>query len=209
MTPLNTFDRIAPFYDRIARLVFGSSISEVQRVHLHELSNASDILILGGGTGWLLKDVLAVNAVAQVVYLEASSRMIDLSRQRLNDADRRRVTFLHGTIDDLHGDNAFDAIIGHFYLDLFPTEELLRVARRIRRTLRPNGKFLCADFVDDTRWQQLMLKVMYAFFRITADIDSRQLAPWRELIPQAGFVPLREKRYWKGFMSSVVYEPAR
>lgn len=209
MTPLNTFDRIAPFYDRIARLVFGSSISEVQRVHLHELSSASDILILGGGTGWILKDVLAVNAVAQVVYLEASRRMIDLSRQRLSDADRGRVTFLHGTIDDLHGDNAFDAIIGNFYVDLFPAEELLRVAKRIRGALRPKGKFLCADFVDDTWWQRLMLKLMYAFFRITAGIDSRQLPPWRELVPQAGFVHLREKRYWKGFMSSMVYEPAQ
>jgi ubiquinone/menaquinone biosynthesis C-methylase UbiE len=79
VSALNSFDRIAPVYDRLADIVFGTAILDAQRTHLHALNDAREILILGGGTGRLLRDLLGQNAKSRVTYVEASQRMIELA----------------------------------------------------------------------------------------------------------------------------------
>jgi len=205
VSTLNSFDRIAPVYDRLAGMVFGTAIQDAQRAHLDALSTAREILILGGGTGWLLKDLLQRNLSARITYLEASQRMIDQARKSLMDADRLRVAFVHGTEEWLLEENRFDAVIINFFADMFTAPELVKILQRLDLVLRPGGQLLCTDFVDDVRWQRALLSAMYTFFKVTAGLRNHQLAPWRKLIPDEGFERLRSKTFWKGFICSEVY----
>jgi tRNA (cmo5U34)-methyltransferase len=202
---LNSFDRIAPVYDRLADIVFGTAILDAQRTHLHALNDAREILILGGGTGGLLRDLLGQNATSRVTYVEASQRMIERARKNVPDADRRRVVFVHGTQDILTEEPSFDAVIVNFFVDIFPSAELVGILRRLRAVLLPGGQLLCTDFVDDTRWQKTLLPIMYAFFRITADLQNQRLAPWRKLILDVGFEKQCSAAFWNGFICSELY----
>lgn len=206
VSTLNSFDRIAPVYDRLAGIVFGTAIQDAQRVHLGALGDAHEVLILGGGTGWLLKDLLRLHPVMRVMYVEASPRMIELAAKNVSDADRHRVAFIHGTERTLPEERRFDAVIVNFFVDMFPASELIEVLGKLNVVLRSGGRLLCTDFVNDTKWHNALLWMMYAFFRVTANLRNQHLAPWRKLIPERGFVQLRSTSFWKGFICSELYQ---
>lgn len=205
MSALNSFDRIAPVYDRLAHIVFGSAIDNAQRAHLDQLLDAREILIVGGGTGWLLKELLGLNPSATVTYVEASREMIDLTEKRIPETDRHRVVLVHGTHDSLEKSAKFDAIVINFFVDMFSSTELIIIIKQLKTVLHADGLLLCTDFVNDTFWQRAMLRVMYSFFRLTAGLNNQHLADWRKIIRGEGFDPQRAQSYWKGFMWSELY----
>jgi trans-aconitate methyltransferase len=79
---LNGFDSIAGIYDVLAKLVFGQSIQRAQTHFLPNARNCTSILVLGGGTGWLLRHIRQVNAAAHIVYVDASSAMLHRARRQ-------------------------------------------------------------------------------------------------------------------------------
>lgn len=192
-------------YDRLARLVYGKAIREAQRVHLPLLRSARNVLIVGGGTGWLLRDVLELDPAVRIVYVEASGKMLELSRKCIQNTDSNRVTFVHGTELTLEDLPQFDAIIANFYLDLFTSMELSDVLARLKRTLRPNAKMLCTDFVNNTWWQGALLSIMYRFFRLTTGLQNKQLPAWRSGVEAQGFQRVSSRSFWNGFILSELF----
>ena len=55
------FNTVARPYDFISRLVFGDSLVEAQTSLLHYIPSNSQILIVGGGTGWILEEISKIN----------------------------------------------------------------------------------------------------------------------------------------------------
>jgi ubiquinone/menaquinone biosynthesis C-methylase UbiE len=202
MYGLNSYDRIAAVYDRLAGIVFGSAIRDAQRLHLGALKNAHEVLIVGGGTGWLLADVLSLHPQVRVTYVEASERMIGLARKQISDADRPRVDFIHSTHEMLSQPAAFDAVIINFFVDMFTTDALAEIIARLNVVLRREGQLLCTDFVDDRGWQRMFLKVMYGFFRLATGLRNQRLAPWRKIIADSGFELVESSLFWSGFICS-------
>ena len=54
MSKTNGFDFIAPYYDKLASLVYGNAIKNSQHVFLDRIPKASRILVVGGGSGVFL-----------------------------------------------------------------------------------------------------------------------------------------------------------
>jgi len=202
---LNGFNTIAPFYDHLANLVFGRSIQSSQKVFLNEIKDCSTILILGGGTGWLLKELLRVNRSGVIYYIEASSKMIEVAKVAVkNDA---RVTFVHGTEDDIPALVKFDAVITSFYLDVFTQKSLCIAVRKIGKSLMPGAYWLAADFTSGVnRWQRLLLKVMYYFFRVVTQIEPNHLPDWQCEICKAGFREQKSGTFCNEFILSILYK---
>ena len=192
-------------YDRLAGLVYGKAIRNAQHVHLPALKSARKILIIGGGTGWILRDVLSLDPASTIVYVEASSKMLELSRSNVPKGDLHRVVFVEGTEQSLPDQPQFDAVMANFFLDLFSETELNAVVVKLKHTLMPDGKLLCTDFVDDHAWQRVLLFVMYGFFRLTAGLRNRKLPPWREVIGAHGFQRIQSRSFWNGFICSELY----
>src|SRR5688572_27433406 len=115
---MNNFDSVASFYDRLSRLIFGNSILHAQTLYLPDIPTGANVLILGGGTGWLLCELLAKKPGCKIWYIEASEKMISLSKEATRDTSHR-VTFIHGTEDRIPSGITFHVVITHFYLDLF------------------------------------------------------------------------------------------
>lgn len=180
-----TFDRVAPYYDRLARFVFGRALEQAQVALTGQLPTGGRWLLLGGGTGWLLEQILHRCSPTEVLYIEASQPMLSQAEQRLRGHPHRSIVqFCHGTEASLHSDDRFDVILTPFVLDLFSEEWLdTHLIPRLLDTLRPTGYWLITDFVPThVWWHRLLAKAMLSFFRLTAGVRISRLPDWPRLM---------------------------
>jgi len=202
---LNGFDRIAFVYDFLAKLVFGKSISESQKYFLNKIEDDSKILILGGGTGWLLEELSKVKPNCEMWYIDASAKMISLSKNKINP--KQPVHFIHGTEQDIPLSIKYDVVITNFYLDLFVDQQLEVIMVKIRSSLKAGANWIVTDFVNNGKWgQEIMLKIMYWFFRIICNIESRKLPNWSKPIERIGAKEIESGFFYSGFIKTTLYQ---
>jgi ubiquinone/menaquinone biosynthesis C-methylase UbiE len=202
---LNGFDAVAGVYDSLARLVYGKSIRAAQIQLLHVIPPDAKVLMIGGGTGWLLRELLVRNTSCSVWYIEASAKMVAAAGRAV--ANDTRVHFIHGTEEAIPQGIVFDVVITNFFLDLFTLPFLKQVVARLRKSLRTGGYWLAADFVDTGKlWQRWLLRIMFMFFRITAGLETRELANWGEVLLMYRVKETDVRYFYGGFIRSVVYE---
>lgn len=202
-----TFDTIASTYDPLAQLVFGRSLQRAQVSLLDRLPNGGRWLILGGGTGWLLKQVLDRCAPDHVVYLEASGQMLTLSEKRVqHHPNRNRVAFRQGTEASLSERERFTVILTPFVLDLFSEPWLAeRMIPRLLQHLTPGGFWLVTDFVPtNVWWQRALVRAMLLFFRWTAGLRTNRLPDWLPLI-QKRLPSVAQEAAVNGMVLSVLF----
>jgi len=180
------FDAVTPVYDALSRLVFGRRLERAQTVWLSQIQAGASVWVLGGGTGALLGPLLA-RRPGRLLFLEASRKMLARASQRMiREQLTGQVTFQHGTEQDLTATDSFDVIILPFVLDVF-TESTVRerMLPMLLNALRPGGSLLLTDFVrTDRRWQRALIQVMIWFFRLTANLETRQLLDWQSIVAE-------------------------
>jgi ubiquinone/menaquinone biosynthesis C-methylase UbiE len=201
------FDRLAPYYDSLARLVFGKSIRRCQTMYLHKIPAAASVLILGGGTGWLLEELLKINHGCEVWYVESSEKMIERARARVRSASTRTIHFVHGTEKNLRhlSEVQFDAVITNFYFDLFDEEGLNVALFDVENRIQAGAVLLVSEFVDRKWWMRLLLFLMYAFFRLVGAMKTKSLPDWQKQLLRMGFVKTYSSSFYFGFIQSCVY----
>ena len=200
----NDFNRIAFIYDFLAKLIFGKAIAESQKYFLNIIPDCSKVLILGGGSGWFLVELLKVKPNCKVWYIDASGKMISLSKNKIES--RHSVHFIHGTEQDTPASTNYDVVITNFYLDLFTDHQLVGVINKIRSLLKPGAHWIVTDFIENEKWwQRMMLKVMYWFFRITCNIESQQLPEWNKSAANAGLKEINSKTFYRGFIKTALF----
>jgi len=200
---MSGFDRVAGFYDRLARLVYGKAIVDAQTCFLSRLSSSRRVLVLGGGSGWWLPQVLKLWPNIRIVYVELSQKMLELAKTRVQNQDQ--VSFVHGTVDLLQVTDQFDAVITFFYLDLFDQKIIDIEIQKIARFLTPNSRWLAADFVKVQWWHGPMLFLMYRFFRFTTGLNNQHLPDWSGGLQRHGLKQMEVKKFFKSFIEARVY----
>jgi tRNA (cmo5U34)-methyltransferase len=201
---LNRFDKIASVYDAMVKLVYGRSIYNSQINFISELPQKGNVLILGGGTGWILDEISRIAPGLTIWYIEASEVMLRKSKERAKDT--LYIHFIHGTEKNLPEEISYDAIITNFYLDLFPVSKLTQVVRLIISAMKVKGVWLAADFTNQNKWwQKILLSVMYKFFKVVSDLEAKTLPPWDVIMLENGLEEKKSKRLYGGFIKSAVY----
>ena len=198
---LNGYDRLAPVYDRLAKLVFGNSILNAQKYFLPKIKPGANILILGGGSGLILPAIFNLNPSAEVYFVDASKAMIDLAKTRKYEGT---VHYIHGTEENIP-ELTYDCVITSFYLDLFREPGLKNVIQSIVARMTAQSQWIVTDFVSEKTWQVVMLKAMYVFFSITTDIQTKKLPDWRSAIAECGIELKSRSRFYKGFILTTLY----
>jgi tRNA (cmo5U34)-methyltransferase len=179
----NDFDMVAPIYDALATLVFAGAIRRAQVSLLHRLRGLDRGLILGGGTGWFLLELLERTDIKRVLYVEMSPKMLESSRQLI--AQRRpeflsRVEFRLGTEQSVTSeDGPFDLLVTNFFLDLFSDQNCAQMIERLHPNLAKDGRWLFVDFhTPEGGWQRVaavgLFKVMFTFFNVTSKMESKR-----------------------------------
>ncbi len=204
------FDRVAWCYDALAGLVFGRALKKAQRAALAGLpAGAPHVLILGGGTGWVLTEILRQRPLATVLYLEASPNMLARARTRLArecPQAAAQVEFRHGTQDALGPAERFDVVVTFFVLDCLAPAGLAGALARLPPAQRPGAPWLLADFRPARRGgRRLLLWLMYAFFRLTTGLRARELPDLDAALARLGLRPGRGGTFFWGAVAAVVW----
>ncbi len=78
------YNKIAKYYDLISRLVYGKAIIKAQVSLLKFIPANSSVLIIGGGTGWVLEELAKIHQEGlTIIYVENSSKMIALAQKEI------------------------------------------------------------------------------------------------------------------------------
>ena len=202
---LNKFNALAPYYDFMAKIIFGKSIVRAQTSFLNDVPIGGCVLILGGGSGKILPELHTINPTCRIWYIEASSSMLNLARENAKDFSFDEINFIHGTHNEVPTGVKFDTVITNFFLDLFSDNTLSTVLGKIHSILSPNGNLLVTDFADQGKfWQHILLKIMYRFFRITCGIEAEKLPLWQVQFNRIGFREIKSEYFFRSFIKSSV-----
>jgi tRNA (cmo5U34)-methyltransferase len=208
--PLTGYDGVAGYYDALSRLVFGPTLQQAQEAALAGLpAGAPRVLILGGGSGWVLTELLRRRPTATVLYLEASPRMLARAQAQLRQqapAQLSQVEFRHGTQADLRPAETFDVLITFFVLDCLSAAEVGPALRRLNQARQPGAPWLLADFRPPQRWwQHLLLRSMYLFFRLTTGLEARQLPLVQPALEALGLRVRQQATFLGGAVEATVF----
>jgi tRNA (cmo5U34)-methyltransferase len=207
------FDRVASWYDGAARLVFGSAQRDAQRAALAGLpAGAPHLLILGGGSGWVLGEVWSRRPAATVLYLEASAAMLRQAEARVQQhwpTQQGQVAFRLGTEAALAASETFDAVLIFFVFDCMAPTALESAVARLAAGLRPAGVWLVAEFTPPRRWWQRALQgAMYAFFRATAGLAARWLPDYETALAARGWQQQQASYFFGSAIMGAVFAAA-
>jgi len=197
------FNRLAPIYDSLARLIIGKGIHNSQLHFLNYLKGKSKLLILGGGTGWILPHIVEINPALSIDYIELSPEMLLKAQQSLKDC--QNVKFILGTEDNIPRID-YDCVLTNFYLDLFIDSKMMEVTNQIKSSFTPNACWIATDFVSMRLWHKVVLWIMYRFFSIVTGLKTLSLPQWQNSIHEAGGKVIAMKSYSRGFIKTIVYE---
>jgi len=206
---LNNYDAIASNYDMLSRMVFFKSQVKAQIAQIKFIPSRSNILIVGGGTGWILEEISKVYSEGlKITYVEISEKMIRLASKR--SAKGNILEFVNLPIEDFLDDCRYDVVITAFLFDNFKEERIQQVFSKLNHMLKPSGLWLFSDFEHPenggSKWQEWLLNTMYYFFGKIAHVEATALIPVRPYFMAKNYKSLDIQMYYQGFIKAIVYK---
>jgi SAM-dependent methyltransferase len=198
------YDNSASFYDKLSRLVFGKALVNAQAWLLPQIPKNANILIVGGGTGWIFDEITKLHPSGlSITYVEISAKMMALSRKRNFGANT--VEFINKAVEDAGLPADFDIAITPFLFDNFTEDTLPGIFQHIHQSLKPGGLFLYTDFqLTGKWWQYAMLKSMLLFFKVLCGVPSWRLPDVSKQFGKFGYEVMDEKNFFGDFVVSRV-----
>jgi len=190
-----SFDRVAPFYRLLERVVFGDQLQQARLAFVRQIGPPRRALVVGEGNGRFLAELLHEHRALRVDCVDASARMVELARARVGD---ERAQFICANILETPlEENCYDLIVTHFFLDCFAAATLRQIIEKLSRAATNQATWLVADFcTPPCGWRQLRARVliaaMYAFFRALAGIEARRLVDYAPFLRAEGFALTNE-----------------
>ena len=205
-----SFDAVAPWYRTLETIAFGNVLQRARVARLDEIGSPRHGLIVGEGNGRFLAELLRTQPAIEIDCVDASERMLHLAQQRLGH-DASRVRFVRDDITFWAPPaGQYDLIVTHFLLDCFPADQVADIVRKLSHAARRNTVWLLADFrIPSESFDRLRarawLATMYAFFRVAAGIEARQLVDPSPFLRAAGFTLERQNLFRHGMLKSELW----
>ncbi|MFN2621567.1 MAG: class I SAM-dependent methyltransferase [Chthoniobacterales bacterium] len=205
-----SFDAVAPWYRTLETITFGNALQRARVACLGEIGSPRRGLIVGEGNGRFLAELLRTQPAVKVDCIDASERMLQLAQQRLGH-NARRVRFLREDIRSwMPLPGQYDLVVTLFFLDCFSADQLADIVRKLSNAATRNAVWLLADFrVPSSGFDRLRarawLAAMYAFFRVAAGIEARQLVDPSPFLRAVGFILERQDLFRHGMLKSELW----
>jgi len=201
----SNYDNSASFYDQLSRLIFGKALIKSQVYLLQFVPKNSNILIAGGGTGWILEEITKLHPSGlQITYVEISAKMTAIAKQK--NYGKNKVDFINEAIENVANSELYDVIITPFLFDNFTEENIGPIFAHMHQQLKPDGLWLCTDFqLTGKLWQRVLLKSMYTFFRILCGIETTNMPDIAAQFSKYGYASLTAKTFFGEFIVSTEY----
>ena len=190
-----SFDRLSSFYPWLEDFCAGGCLQQCRVACFNAVPTPERILILGEGHGRTLAACLRHFPSSHITCVEASKGMIAQARRHLEKCELKadNVEFVHADVlewDPPQG--AFDLLATHFFLDCFREDQLQVLIPKIAAAGTARAHWLVSDFqvarAGWRRWRsQVILWLLYRFFRRTTHLSAQRLIPPADLLTAAGF----------------------
>lgn len=197
------FDKLSIIYDLLVNIVFVRAIQKSQIALIKRVENAHEWLILGGGTGWILDEIFKIHPDVKITYVEASQKMISKARRK---EPQGKVNYVLGSIDQIPPEKNYDVVMTAFFWDMFSTKKAVRMKQAIDQKIKNDAIWLLADFKNtDIWWQEILIKVMYWFFRFTCHIEASELPDFDQIFIRGKHTKQFRDTFYNGMIESTVY----
>lgn len=200
------YNNSAWFYDSLARLVYGKALINAQVYLLKHIPKNSKVLIVGGGTGWILDELTRIHPSGlQITYVEIASNMMALSKKR--NIGNNQVTFINDAIEHVNLPADFDIALTPFLLDNFTDENLTKVFNSIAVLLKPNTLWLNTSFqLTGKWWQRIMLQSMFILFKVICNIEASKLPGIDKCFDEKHFKLVEQQSFFGDFIGARIYQ---
>ncbi len=188
-----SFDRLAPHYLWMEKVLAGEKLQRCRTAFLPDVAEARNILICGEGSGRFLAELLRTNTKANIVCLDASSGMLEVSSRNIRTSDRERIQFVQADMLVWPAPaSCFDLIVTNFFLDCFREDQLTVIAEKLAKAATPQANWLLSDFHKPSghirQWRaRVVLWLMYRFFRVATSLPANRLVKPDGFLERHGF----------------------
>jgi len=203
------YNNSAWFYDKLSRFIYGNALVKAQVYLLDSIPPGSKILIAGGGTGWILQEIVKIHPVGlSITYVEVAANMMAISRKR--NISSNRVDFINDAVENVPLANDHDVVLTPFLFDNFTEESLQKIFGHIHQSLKPGGLWLNTDFrLTGKWWQKILLRSMIVFFRLVCRIEATRLPDIEKCFDRNGYSVIKQRAFFGEFILSTVYQKIR
>src|SRR3569833_2072579 len=200
-----SYNNSAWFYDSLSRLVYGRALINAQVYLLQFIPADTSVLIVGGGTGWILEELTRLHPSSlKITYVEVAADMMARSRQR--NTEQNKETFINNAVENVNPEIDFDVIITPFLFDNFTTETTDKVFRHLHQLLKLEGAWLNCDFqLTGKWWQTVLLKSMFLSFRLICGIEASKLPDVQSRFRTNKYRLIDERAFYGDFVGAKLY----
>lgn len=166
----------------------------------------SKILIVGGGTGWIIEEVGKIHAAGlNITYVELSANMMALSKKR--DPGHNLVTYINIPVQNAVLNNNYDVVITPFLFDNFPPATFAQVFDHLNQLLKPGAIWINTDFqLTGKWWQNPLLKSMYLFFGLLGCMEAKKLSDIKPYFKRAVYTVISQQLFFSEFIATTAYK---
>lgn len=210
-----SFDAVAPWYRALELIAFGDDLQRCRVACLGEIATPRHALIVGEGNGRFLCELLRLHPEVKVDCIDASARMLQLARERIErelPGHAKRVRFLHQDIMSWPAPaHHYDLVVTHFVLDCFPQAMLTGIVSKVARAATHDADWLLADFCVPANGMARLrartwLAAMYSFFRVAARIPAKELIDPTRFLRAEGFALSQQHLFRQGMLKSQMWK---
>lgn len=204
----NNYNPVAGYYDLLIQLVFGKTEIKAQVEMLRFVHPRDKLLIVGGGTGWILDKLTEIYREGlQITYVEPSGNM--MARARKRDLGANKVFFVERPVEEFETEERYDCILTGFLFDNFYQEHAAQIVGSLDVLLKEGGYWLFTDYYYPKRggpwWQGLLLRSLYWSARLICRVEANELPDMKVIFSTVGYRVIFSEYYYRGFIQSVGY----
>jgi ubiquinone/menaquinone biosynthesis C-methylase UbiE len=165
---------LTPYYDLVQRWLVRDWRFKSRLIEQAEIRAGQHVLDVGCGTGTLAVMVKRAQPGAEVAGLDADPRMLNVARAKAVKAGLT-VRFDQGLASELpYPDESFDRVLSSLMIHHLKTPDKERMAREVRRILKPGGRLHIVDFGEPrTFYGKLLGPFLHGFEEADDNLDGR------------------------------------
>lgn len=196
---------ISNYYDGLSSVYSIGAVRRCREFVLNEIQPGNSICFLGVGQG--KEAAKAIERGANVTVVDLSQSMLEVFQSHLNkrNASLPSKVSIHqeDVLEFCHScDNKFDMVVVHFFLNVFAENEMKKVLESGLKICEKGGRFVIADFWQDTeaskviQWmQKAYWSVALSIFRRLAKNPKHPIYVYDGLLEKQGFIIEKEKAF--------------
>ncbi len=205
------FNRLAQIYRWAEWFTFGPMLSKCRNVFLPEMESRQSALVIGDGDGRFTARLLQQNPHIFVEAIDSSEAMLlELTRRAKSNAGRLKMRNVDA-VEFIPASPEYDLVVTHFFLDCLSTDEVARLAARLRENVAEGALWVVSEFaVPKTRYGRLVAKpliaALYRAFGMLTGLRIRRLPDYPTVLAQSGFKLMARHERLCGLLVSELWQ---